>query len=53
MPDFPTDRPMRKMIDVSEKEIKCADCGKDIKELPFQPDPDRKIYCRDCYSKNR
>ena len=43
----------RKMLDVSDQEIKCADCGKDIKELPFKPDPSRKIYCQDCYRKFR
>ncbi len=47
------DRPQRKMIDVSDKGIKCADCGADIKELPFQPDANRKIYCRECYRKNQ
>jgi CxxC-x17-CxxC domain-containing protein len=30
---------------------KCADCGKDITELPFEPDPNRtdNLRCRDCY----
>ncbi|MBZ9572705.1 hypothetical protein KJA17_00705 [Patescibacteria group bacterium] len=32
---------------------KCADCGKEITELPFEPDPDRPIYCRDCWAKRR
>jgi CxxC-x17-CxxC domain-containing protein len=32
---------------------KCADCGKEITELPFEPSPDRPIYCRDCWSKRR
>jgi len=32
---------------------KCADCGKEIKELPFEPSPDRPIYCRDCWGKRR
>lgn len=31
----------------------CAECGTKITELPFQPDPDRPIYCRDCHSKKR
>ena len=30
---------------------KCADCGKEITELPFEPSPDRPIYCRDCCQK--
>lgn len=32
---------------------KCSDCGVDIAELPFEPSPDRPIYCRDCWSKKR
>lgn len=32
---------------------KCSDCGKDITELPFEPAPDRPVYCRDCWSKKR
>jgi len=32
---------------------KCADCGKEITELPFEPSPDRPIYCRDCWAKKR
>jgi len=32
---------------------KCADCGKEITELPFEPAPDRPIYCRDCWTKRR
>ena len=31
----------------------CADCSKEITELPFEPSPDRPIYCRDCWSKKR
>lgn len=33
----------------------CADCGAKITELPFQPspDPERKVYCRDCHAKRR
>jgi len=32
---------------------KCADCGKEITELPFEPSPDRPIYCRDCWAKRK
>ncbi|MBI4114453.1 MAG: hypothetical protein HY445_01270 [Candidatus Niyogibacteria bacterium] len=34
---------------------KCSKCGADIKELPFQPAPDRmdQLQCRDCYKKDR
>ena len=31
----------------------CADCGTKITELPFQPSPDRPIYCRECHAKRR
>jgi CxxC-x17-CxxC domain-containing protein len=32
---------------------KCAGCEKEITELPFEPSPDRPIYCRDCWMKKR
>jgi CxxC-x17-CxxC domain-containing protein len=32
---------------------KCAGCGAEITELPFEPSPDRPIYCRDCWAKKR
>ena len=38
----------RKLVDVSALGLKCAECGADIKELPFEPQPDRAVYCRDC-----
>lgn len=52
MSDEPRQNP-RPMIDVSDRDIKCAECGKQITELPFEPDPARKIYCRDCFAKVR
>jgi CxxC-x17-CxxC domain-containing protein len=30
----------------------CSDCGQDC-EVPFRPDPNRLIYCPDCWSKRR
>ncbi|MCJ2557299.1 MAG: DNA-directed RNA polymerase [Candidatus Thermoplasmatota archaeon] len=30
----------------------CSDCGQEC-EVPFKPDPDRPVYCRDCWSKRR
>jgi len=30
----------------------CAECGKET-EVPFQPQEDRPVYCRDCYRKVR
>jgi CxxC-x17-CxxC domain-containing protein len=40
--------PQRKMYDVSSMNLKCAECGVAITELPFQPSTDRPVYCRDC-----
>ncbi|MCX8158066.1 MAG: DNA-directed RNA polymerase [Candidatus Diapherotrites archaeon] len=31
---------------------KCSECGLDT-EVPFEPDPSRPVYCRDCYSKRK
>jgi len=30
----------------------CADCNTAC-EVPFEPRPDRPVYCKDCYSRNR
>ncbi|MEM2972405.1 MAG: CxxC-x17-CxxC domain-containing protein [Candidatus Bathyarchaeia archaeon] len=30
----------------------CADCGKEC-EVPFEPDPNRPVYCRECWAKRR
>lgn len=48
-------RPPVKMHDVSSLNIKCCDCGVEIKELPFEPDPERisTLRCRDCMRKKR
>ncbi len=42
-------RPQRQMYDVN---LTCADCGKAITQLPFQPSGDRPVYCSDC-NRNR
>lgn len=44
------DFPPRKMY---QGNWKCADCGAEITELPFEPAPDRPIYCRECWRKRR
>jgi len=31
----------------------CSECGAEIKELPFEPEGDRPLYCRDCHRKRR
>jgi len=30
----------------------CADCGSEC-EVPFKPDPNRPVYCRECWEKRR
>ncbi len=30
----------------------CTECGKEC-EVPFKPDPDRPVYCRDCWADRR
>jgi CxxC-x17-CxxC domain-containing protein len=32
---------------------KCADCGKEITELPFKPSEERPVYCKECWQKRR
>ncbi|MGC9048814.1 MAG: hypothetical protein ACP5IX_01160 [Patescibacteria group bacterium] len=49
-------RPPRQMYDVSALNIKCCDCGVEIKELPFNPDPNKsldRIRCPECQRKFR
>ncbi|MDZ7798999.1 MAG: CxxC-x17-CxxC domain-containing protein [Patescibacteria group bacterium] len=31
----------------------CSECGTEITELPFEPDGQRPIYCRQCHQKRR
>ena len=30
----------------------CSECGKET-EVPFKPDGERPIYCRDCFQKHK
>ncbi|MDD4295204.1 MAG: DNA-directed RNA polymerase [Candidatus Omnitrophica bacterium] len=30
----------------------CAECKKEC-EVPFKPNSDRPVYCRDCFSKRK
>ncbi|MHA1130472.1 MAG: CxxC-x17-CxxC domain-containing protein [Candidatus Helarchaeota archaeon] len=32
--------------------VTCSDCGQET-EVPFKPDGQRPVYCRDCYRKRR
>lgn len=27
----------------------CSECGAEITELPFEPDGERPLFCRDCH----
>lgn len=31
---------------------KCSECDIET-EVPFKPDPDRPVYCRECYAKRK
>ena len=31
----------------------CAQCGKEINELPFEPDGERPVYCPSCHRERR
>lgn len=43
-------RAPRQMFSVN---LACADCGKAITELPFQPSGDKPVYCTDCLRNRR
>ncbi len=32
--------------------VTCSDCGTET-QVPFKPDGERPVYCRDCYRKRR
>ncbi len=49
----PRERGPRQLFDVSSMNLTCATCGKPITELPFQPSPDRPVYCREDSMKRR
>jgi len=51
--NFRDDNQQRQMFDVSDMNLKCAECGVDITQLPFKPSADRPVYCRDCNRKRR
>ncbi len=43
----------RQMFDVTSMNLKCAQCQIPITELPFQPDANRPVYCRECNQQRR
>ena len=32
--------------------VTCSECGQET-EVPFQPDGERPVYCRDCFQKHK
>lgn len=46
-------RPFRQMNNVAHLNLKCADCGQAITELPFMPDPTRAVWCSNCNANRR
>jgi len=32
--------------------VSCSECGKET-TVPFAPDGERPVYCRDCYQKHK
>jgi len=38
---------------VFEGDWKCSECGVAITELPFQPNEDQALSCKECYMKKR
>jgi len=32
--------------------VTCSECGQET-EVPFEPDGERPVYCRDCYLKRK
>jgi len=41
------ERPVREMHKVT-----CSECGQEA-DVPFKPDGERPVYCRDCFSKKK
>ena len=42
-----------KKFEMHKVDVKCSECGVQITELPFEPDPSRSVYCRDCNYKRK
>ena len=44
----------KKLYDVRVYNLKCAECGKLVEELPFEPlTSTRPVYCRECNQKRK
>jgi len=48
--DQNNDSPQREMV---KGNWKCAECGKEITELPFEPAEGRPVHCKECWAKKR
>ena len=44
-------RPQRQLFDVTDLNLKCADCGTPITQLPFRPSSGRDVFCFECNKK--
>ena len=42
-----------KKFEMHQVDVKCSECGAQITELPFEPAPDRPVYCRECNYKRK
>lgn len=47
------ERSPREPRDMVQGNWACADCGKAITELPFEPSADRPVRCSDCHRASR
>lgn len=47
------DRPARSDRPMVQGNWSCADCGKAITQLPFEPSGDRPVRCSDCHRASR
>ena len=47
-----SEAPEAKQLDNGNWEATCSECGGRA-EVPFKPDPDRPVYCKDCFSKKK
>ncbi|MAG48086.1 hypothetical protein CL617_05770 [archaeon] len=44
-----------RMADFGQREMHkavCSDCNQEC-EVPFKPNKDKPVYCRDCYQKHK
>lgn len=44
---------LKKKFVLHKVNVKCSKCEAQIDELPFEPAPDRPVYCRECNNKRK